>query len=407
MTSRAGVEGDRWTPSRRLTASPEWPHDFFAEAADMLCVAGVDGYFKALNPAWTRILGYSQEELLSRPYLDFVHPDDRAMTAAEASKIGNGVPATHFRNRYRCVDGSYRWLSWTATAALLDGAIYASARDVTTAVEADEEGARQQREVVERASRVHTVLAGSEPHIVLQPIFALQTGMVHGFEALSRFRAPPERSPDAWFAEAASVGLGPELETRAVANAAALAQHLPATVFLSINVSPATLTCADLDAALAPVSCDHLVLEITEHATVADGALLKSVLKRMRERGVRLAIDDAGAGYSGLMQIVQLLPEFIKLDLFLTRGIDSDPVKRALAAALVRFASDVGASLIAEGVETAEELRALEELGIEYAQGFFLGRPLPMPATPLPPAAAPDRWLHGLPRVLERENRVD
>lgn len=364
----------------------------------MLCVAGVDGYFKALNPAWTRVLGYSQEELFSRPFIDFVHPDDRAMTAAEASKVADGFPTVHFRNRYRCVDGSYRWLSWTATATLLDGAIYASARDITTAVEADEEGLRLHRQAAERTGRVRSMLAGPGPQIVLQPIFSLRSGMVHGFEALSRFPTQPERPPDIWFAEAAAVGLGPELEIRSIANAAAVAPHLPSGVYLSVNVSPSTLTSPELEAALAPVAGEHLVLEITEHAAVGDDVLLKSVLKRMRERGIRLAIDDAGAGYSGLMQIVQLVPEFIKLDLFLTRGIDTDPVKRALAAALVRFAADVGASLIAEGVESPEELSALEELGIEYAQGFFLGRPLPAPgvSTVAEAPGAPSRWLPGL-----------
>lgn len=357
----------------------------------MFSVVGTDGYFKALNPAWTRVLGWSQEELLARPYIDFVHPEDRDATLAEASKVSDGSPTVHFRNRYRCVDGSYRLLGWTATAALLDGAIYASARDITTAVQLDAESARHQRESDDAAARVHEVLAGTGPNIVLQPVFSLGTGMLYGFEALSRFDVRPHRAPDTWFADAAAAGLGTALEMRAIANAVALSQHLPPHVFLSVNVSPSTLITPDLDTTLSPVPCDRLVLEITEHAAVADYTLLKGVLKRLRERGVRLAIDDAGSGHSGLNQIVQLLPELIKLDGFLTHGIDTDPVKRALAAALVRFAADVGASLIAEGVETAEELSALEELGIGYAQGFFLGRPLPLPGRSAPrPHVVPD-----------------
>lgn len=105
----------------RTTAAPGGPHDFFALASDMLCVAGVDGYFKAVNPAWSRTLGFTSNELLAAPYLDFVHPDDRAATVAEASKMASGSPTVHFRNRYRCKDGSYKWLagprrprSWTA-----------------------------------------------------------------------------------------------------------------------------------------------------------------------------------------------------------------------------------------------------------------------------------------------------
>lgn len=344
----------------------------------MLCVAGIDGYFKALNPAWTRVLGWSQEELLSRPYLDFVHPDDRQATVTESAKVATGFPSLHFRNRFRCVDGSYRWLGWSSTAALLDGAIYASARDITVAVEADQDSARRHRQVAARAARVQSVLAGAGPRIELQPIFALDTGMVFGFEALSRFDPPSDRAPDEWFAEAAEAGLGTELEVRAIANAVALAHHLPQGVFLSVNVSPSTLDSAEMDRTLAPIACEHVVIEVPECAAVADYALLKSVLKRVRERGARVAIDDAGTGYAGLKQLVELAPEFIKLDRAVTRRIDTDPVNRARAAGLVRFAADIGATLIAEGVETTQELTALQELGIQYAQGFLLGRPQPL-----------------------------
>ena len=345
----------------------------------MLCVAGIDGYFKALNPAWTRVLGWAQEELLSRPYLDFVHPDDRQVTVTESAKVATGFPSLHFRNRFRCVDGTYRWLGWSSTAALLDGAIYASARDITIAVEADEDSARRHRQVAARAARVQKVLAAAGPRIELQPIFELQSGVVIGFEALSRFDPPSDRTPDEWFAEATEAGLGTELEIRAIANAAALAHHLPQGVFMSVNVSPATLDCAEMDRTLAPIACEHVVVEVPERAAVADYALLKSVFKRVRERGARVAIDDAGTGYAGLKQLVELVPEFIKLDRAVTQGIDSDPVNRARAAGLVRFAADIGAALIAEGVETVEERSALEELGIQFAQGFLLGRPQPVP----------------------------
>ena len=363
-----------------LSDSQEGPDNFFVLSTDMLCVAGVDGYFKTVNPAWTRTVGHTREELLARPYLDFVHPDDRAATVAEASKIASGFPTVHFRNRYRCRDGSYKWLAWTATAALLDGVIYASARDVTTEVLAGEEHARALMNREQAGARVRHVLAGSGPRIVFQPVFTLSTGRLEGFEALSRFEAAPQRSPDVWFAEAAAAGLGVELELRAIGNAIALAPHLPGRTFISINVSPATLVSPRLSAALAGARAERLVLEVTEHAAVADYRVLKHALQPLREQGVRLAIDDAGAGYSGLNQIVELVPEFIKLDVFLTRGIERDAVKRALAAALVSFAREIGAALIAEGVETSEELSVLEHLGVPHAQGFYLGRPLPLPA---------------------------
>jgi PAS domain S-box-containing protein len=130
---------------------------FFTLSMDMLALAGVDGYFKVLNGAWTDTLGFTDEELLSRPYLDFVHPDDQAATIAEASKLADGFPTIHFRNRYRCKDGAYRWLAWTATAAMADGTIYAAARDVTGDVLAEDE-ARQRTQ--EQLTRVQAALAG-------------------------------------------------------------------------------------------------------------------------------------------------------------------------------------------------------------------------------------------------------
>ncbi|HVH26868.1 MAG TPA: response regulator [Vicinamibacterales bacterium] len=104
---------------------------FFALSLDLLCIAGFDGYFKRLNPAWEDTLGHSIGELSAAPYLDFVHPDDRAATMAEADKIAAGANLLRFENRYRARDGSYRWLSWTAVPYIEERLIYAAARDVT------------------------------------------------------------------------------------------------------------------------------------------------------------------------------------------------------------------------------------------------------------------------------------
>jgi EAL domain-containing protein (putative c-di-GMP-specific phosphodiesterase class I) len=101
-------------------------------------------------------------------------------------------------------------------------------------------------------------------------------------------------------------------------------------------------------------------------------------LARSRAQGVRIAADDTGAGYSGLQHLLRLRPNVVKLDIALTRHIDEDPARRALASALVTFADEIGAALVAEGVETVGELRALRALGIAAAQGYLLGRPGPM-----------------------------
>src|SRR5260370_1501147 len=131
---------------------------YFILSIDMLCIAGADGYFKRLNPAWQKILGHSKQELIARPYLDFVHPDDRQRTIQEAEKLGRGVDTVSFENRYRCKDGSYKWLSWSATPFAEQGLIYALARDIT------------QLKQTERALRIseerYRLLFESNPHPV-------------------------------------------------------------------------------------------------------------------------------------------------------------------------------------------------------------------------------------------------
>jgi two-component system, NtrC family, sensor kinase len=105
----------------------------------MLCLAGFDGYFKRINSAWTRTLAFTQDELRARPYLDFVHPDDRSATVAEAEQLAQGSTVIHFKNRYESRNGSYRWLAWAATPAASSQLIYAVARDITQEVDVDSE----------------------------------------------------------------------------------------------------------------------------------------------------------------------------------------------------------------------------------------------------------------------------
>ncbi|HEY6214214.1 MAG TPA: ATP-binding protein, partial [Vicinamibacterales bacterium] len=115
----------------RLAATTEQLDRFFALSPDMLCIAGTDGYFKRLNPAWTATLGWSDKELRGRPYLELVHPDDRQETIARASALAAGSRVIEFENRYLAADGSYRWLQWKASPAGDGKSVYASARDVT------------------------------------------------------------------------------------------------------------------------------------------------------------------------------------------------------------------------------------------------------------------------------------
>ena len=226
---------------------------------------------------------------------------------------------------------------------------------------------------------LHRVLDGDGLSVVFQPIVELAGGGVVAVEALSRFNSEPRRSPDAWFAEAAALGLGVELELLAIRCALAHLDELPARARLSLNASPATLCTPELLEALAAAPGGRLAIEITEHAPVEDYTALGAALGKLRARGVQLMIDDAGAGFSSFKHILDLHPDVIKLDLSLTRDIDSDPLRRALAASLVAFAGEIGATLVAEGIETRGELETLRALGVTQGQGYLLASPGPGP----------------------------
>lgn len=215
-------------------------------------------------------------------------------------------------------------------------------------------------------------------HMVFQPIRDLGTMQVRGSEALCRFDSVPYRSPDQWFAEAEKIGRMVELEIHVIEAALGALPRLPGGCYLSVNASPQAVVDEGFASVLAGVDLSRVLLEVTEHARVDDYDALLGVLDPLREAGLRLAVDDAGAGYAGLQHILRLRPNLIKLDMSLTRDIDTDDARRSLAAALITFVGRTNANLIAEGIETEEERATLISLGITRGQGYLLGRPLPL-----------------------------
>jgi EAL domain-containing protein (putative c-di-GMP-specific phosphodiesterase class I) len=207
----------------------------------------------------------------------------------------------------------------------------------------------------------------------------LQTRALVGFEALARFQLDRWRAPEVAFREAGQVGLLIDLELAAIRTALAQLELLPSDAFLSLNLSPATAMSEPFMDLVLERAAERIVIEITEHAQVDDYGVLNEALARLREHRVRLAIDDAGAGFASLQHIIRLAPDFIKLDITLTRGIDDAPVRRALATALISFASEIGAAIIAEGIETQGEFDTLRSLGVPYGQGFYLAPPGELP----------------------------
>ncbi len=223
--------------------------------------------------------------------------------------------------------------------------------------------------------RVELALTGAGLTILLQPIVALSTGTVVGVEALSQFSGPPARGPDRWFAEAASVGLDRPLELCSIERALSLLPELPEPLRIAVNAGPDTFCSPELLGLLERSTPSRVVVELTEHVDIEDFSGLHRACKDLRTLGSLVAIDDTGTGFASLSLVLKVAPEIIKLDRELTINIDLDPVRRALARALVAFGNETGAKVVAEGIETAAELDVLIDLGLAYGQGFYLGRP--------------------------------
>ncbi len=210
---------------------------------------------------------------------------------------------------------------------------------------------------------------------------------------MSRFPAEWGKAPDVCFEEAHSIGEGTILEVLALHRAAAHLERVSG--YVAMNVSPATLfdpRCADL---LAALPASRILLELSEHDQVSDYDQLAAALEPLRRNGMRLAIDDVGAGFSSLRHIVITAPEVIKLDRSIVAGAADDAVLRTLVRSLVAFGHGSGSAVVAEGIETEQDAAVLTELGVDYGQGWYFGRPGPpealdpVTATATGPAAVP------------------
>ena len=233
-------------------------------------------------------------------------------------------------------------------------------------------------------------------HLVYQPIVHLDTGEIAGVEALTRF--DDGAATEHRFRTCEQLGLSAPLDLAIIEQALAEFHRLPGG-YLALNLSPSTICDRTVQALLEAADVPHrrLVIEITEHARIPDYRQASEVIDALRQLGVRLAVDDAGAGWASFRHILSLRPDIIKMDRSLTRGVDVDPARRALAMALAIFAGEVGATVVAEGVETDGEVRALRLAGIHRGQGFVLAPPQPLPVEP--PAYAPldlDALLEGV-----------
>jgi EAL domain-containing protein (putative c-di-GMP-specific phosphodiesterase class I) len=260
---------------------------------------------------------------------------------------------------------SRRWRQLEAEVkALRRGTRLLPGRSITPE---DDEGLPAEEEV-------RGILDTAAVRVALQPVISLPSGAVVGSEALSRFggRIPTDR----WFKAASKYGYGDELERLCLGSALALLPTLPAHQFLAVNISPAALADEGVLALLEAADLSRVVVEITEHEAVENYALTRLVLGRLRAAGARIAVDDTGAGFASLRHVLMLQPDVIKLDLSLTRDVDVDRRQQALVRAVTAFSAQVGATVLAEGVETQTQLDTLREIGVQLGQGWHLGVPV-------------------------------
>jgi EAL domain-containing protein (putative c-di-GMP-specific phosphodiesterase class I) len=234
-----------------------------------------------------------------------------------------------------------------------------------------------------RADLVRDLIASGSLHAVYQPIADLEHRAVLGYEALSRPEMEAFRKPDSMLKAAADSGLlwaAERLCRRRIIEG--ISGKLGRAQYLFMNVEPESLEDPEFrDAQIlqvferAGLAPERIVLEMTEHSSVNDFSSFRKTIFFFRSLGFKIAIDDMGAGFSGLKSLAEINPEFIKVDLSLVRDIHLSPIKQEMLAMIQQFASNTGSTLISEGVEKLEEARTLRKLAIRFAQGYLFAHP--------------------------------
>lgn len=346
-----------------------------SETREWVWAVGADGRFTFSSRASRELLGYEPSELLGRPcslIIDLAGLKDARNPDARAGREGLVLSIRH--------RGGHRLNVEVVGRPRSEGGSGRSGFEGIARPLAD--GAAQSPANQEISARIDHLLITRTLITAFQPIRDLGTGEIVGAEALTRFVSSPLRSPDQWFVEADSIGRGLELEFLALETALLAAADLPAHLYIAVNLSPA----ACLDPRLGDIVSDsglkpgRIVVELTERSAVADYARLTAALAPLRSAGLRIAIDDVGDGFSSMRHILRLSPALVKLDRTIVAGIDKDANQRALCTAMVNFASQIGARLVAEGIETNSELATVTELGVNAGQGYLLGRPSVLPS---------------------------
>ena len=226
--------------------------------------------------------------------------------------------------------------------------------------------------------QVLDAIAGSAMRMHYQPLIDLRDGRTVAYEALARFSGHPDVPPDGWFHRAADFGLRDELELAAVDCALRALDDLKEEVSVCVNVTRHGAMSPGLERVLTRWPVERIILELTEQEEVTDYIAMNRALLRLRRDGLRVAVDDAGAGFASMRHIVSLQPDLIKLDATWVSDIEADPMRRAMVTALATFADQVDSLLVGEAVENARQADVLREIGVPLAQGYFFARPAPL-----------------------------
>jgi len=348
--------------------------EIHAGEGELVSVHAADWTYRYVAPAAVELLGYRPEDLVGKWAYEIAHPEDvtRLILALRYAREASPFVISY---RARRGDGLHAWVESSIELRELgsgeeDEFICRTRQIADPGAIGDLHKAHR-----ERLADVERMLLGEELEIAFQPIVELDSGRVIAYEALARFPGDPARTPDIWFADAWALGLGIPLELLAIRKAVeAIAE---AELYVNLNASPPTLAARGFMRALGP-NPDRVTVELTEHLAIPDYDKFRSAAAPLRKAGGRLAIDDFGAGFASLKHILQVEPERIKLDISLTEQIPESSMAHALATALLSFANEIGIEVVAEGIETDEELDALTEIGVRVGQGFHFGLPAPL-----------------------------
>lgn len=341
----------------------------FDISRDLLCTIGSDGLFLSLNTAWETTLGWSRDELMSRPALDFVHPNDVDRTRREMERVSErDRELTAFENRYRTADGEYRWLHWNARS---DGETwFALVLDVT-------ERKLAERQVLDAIEQGRMLAYG-------QPIVEPSTGRMVQEELLARLRVNGDGRvmlPAEFLPAAERSGTIVAIDEWMVRRGLELAQR---GRHVEINLSARSIA----DAALMDdvtsmvesigIAARRLVFEITETAALEniDGA--HQLAERLGRLGCLIALDDFGTGFASLSNLRQLPVQILKIDASFVAGMSASVEDRALVRGIAAIARELKLQTVAEGVEDEATYELLRGYRVDRAQGYLLGRPTPV-----------------------------